>query len=173
MAKAGRKSLIDEYLTEDGLLLLEGWARDGLTNEEIAANIGVTSKTLYEWISKKREIGDALKRGKAPVDIKVENQLLKSALGFKVTVKKAIKVKTKKSKPGVGLIEEEHIEMVDEEQYIPPVPAAQFFWLKNRRPDKWRDKQIVEQTISADDGFLDALKGTAAEDWNEEEGEDV
>ena len=88
MAKAGRKSLIDEYLTEDGLLLLEGWARDGLTNEEIAANIGVTSKTLYEWISKKREIGDALKKGKAPVDIKVENQLLKSALGFKVTVKK-------------------------------------------------------------------------------------
>lgn len=143
MAKAGRKSLIDEYLTEDGLLLLEGWARDGLTNEEIAANIGVTSKTLYEWISKKREIGDALKKGKAPVDIKVENQLLKSALGFKVTVKKAIKVKTKKNKPGVGLIEEEHIEMVDEEQYIPPVPAAQFFWLKNRRPDKWREKQDI------------------------------
>jgi transcriptional regulator with XRE-family HTH domain len=143
MANAGRKSLIDEYLTEDGLLLLEGWARDGLTNEEIAANIGVTSKTLYEWISKKREIGDALKKGKAPVDIKVENQLLKSALGFKVTVKKAIKVKTKKNKPGVGLIEEEHIEMVDEEQYIPPVPAAQFFWLKNRRPDKWREKQDI------------------------------
>lgn len=143
MAKAGRKSLIDEYLTEDGLLLLEGWARDGLTNEEIAANIGVTSKTLYEWISKKREIGDALKKGKAPVDIKVENQLLKSALGFKVTVKKAVKVKTKKNKPGVGLIEEEHIEMVDEEQYIPPVPVAQFFWLKNRRPDKWREKQDI------------------------------
>lgn len=36
MAKAGRKSLIDEYLTEDGLLLLEGWARDGLTDAEIA-----------------------------------------------------------------------------------------------------------------------------------------
>ena len=143
MDKKKKKSLIDEYLTEDGLLLLEGWARDGLTNEEIAANIGVTSKTLYEWISKKREIGDALKRGKAPVDIKVENQLLKSALGFKVTVKKAIKVKTKKNKPGVGLIEEEHIEMVDEEQYIPPVPAAQFFWLKNRRPDKWREKQDI------------------------------
>jgi hypothetical protein len=60
-----------------------------------------------------------------------------------VTVKKAIKVKTKKNKPGVGLIEEEHIEMVDEEQYIPPVPAAQFFWLKNRRPDKWREKQDI------------------------------
>lgn len=35
------------------------------------------------------------------------------------------------------------------------------------------DKYEIEQTVSVDDGFLDALKGTAAEDWNEEEGEDV
>ena len=143
MAKAGRKSLIDEYSTEDGLLLLEGWARDGLTDAEIAHNIGIHVATLYRWQEAHCEICNALKRGKAPVDIKVENQLLKSALGFKVTVKKAVKVKTKKNKPGVGLIEEEHIEMVDEEQYIPPVPAAQFFWLKNRRPDKWREKQDI------------------------------
>lgn len=143
MAKAGRKSLIDKYLTEDGLLLLEGWARDGLTDAEIAHNMGIHVATLYRWQEAHCEICNALKRGKAPVDIKVENQLLKSALGFKVTVKKAVKVKTKKNKPGVGLIEEEHIEMVDEEQYIPPVPAAQFFWLKNRRPDKWREKQDI------------------------------
>lgn len=143
MAKAGRKSLIDEYLTEDGLLLLEGWARDGLTDAEIAHNMGISHTSFYKYRNENAEFANALKRGKAPVDIKVENQLLKSALGFKVTVKKAVKVKTKKNKPGVGLIEEEHIEMVDEEQYIPPVPAAQFFWLKNRRPDKWREKQDI------------------------------
>lgn len=48
MAKAGRKSLIDEYLTEDGLLLLEGWARDGLTDAEIAHNMGISHTSFYK-----------------------------------------------------------------------------------------------------------------------------
>lgn len=119
---------------------IEGWARDGLTNEQLAANMGVTVKTFYEWQAHFEQFREAIKRGKAPVDIQVENALLKSALGHKVTVKKPIKVKEVKMKVGEGRIETERIEYADEEVYIPPNSVAQIFWLKNRRPDKWRDK---------------------------------
>jgi hypothetical protein len=75
--------------------------------------------------------------------------MLKSALGHKETVRKAIKVKTEKQKVGEGKIVEEHIEYVDEEVYIPPQVIAQIFWLKNRRPDKWREKQVIEADTTA------------------------
>ena len=135
-----------EWTTPDGLMLIEGWARDGLTNEQIAHNIGITAKTLYEWQNKSSDIRDALKRGKAPVDYEVENQLYKRAIGYTVTVKEPIKVRTKKQLKDKGLIEEEHIEYADKEVYVAPDVTAQIFWLKNRRPDKWRDKR--EETIT-------------------------
>lgn len=152
-------------------MLLEGWARDGLTDEQIAQNIGIGKTTYYRWIEQFGEIRDALKRGKAPVDLQVENALLKKALGFTVTVKKPIKLRTKKQLKDKGTIEEERIEYADEEVYIPPETAAQIFWLKNRRPDKWRDKPVeVNNDKPEDDGFLAALSGSAAEDWADEEG---
>ena len=95
-------------------------------------------------MSKYDLISDAIKKGKAPVDLEVENAMLKSALGYKETVKVPIKVKTKKQLKDKGTIEEEHIEYVDEERYIEPKVAAQIFWLKNRKPEQWRDKPIPE-----------------------------
>lgn len=68
------------WLTPDGLILLEGWARDGLTDEQIASNVGITAKTLYEWKNKYSEICESLKKGKEVVDFEVENALLKKAL---------------------------------------------------------------------------------------------
>jgi hypothetical protein len=121
-------------------LQIEGWARDGLTDVQIAYNIGIAERTFTEWKERFSAISAALKRGKAPVDIQVENALLKSALGHKVTIKKPIKVKKVQMKVGEGRIETETIEYAEEEVYIPPNSVAQIFWLKNRRPDKWRDK---------------------------------
>lgn len=138
----------EEWLTPDNLTCIEGWARDGLTDEQIAHNMGVSVKTLYEWKNKHVPIRDALKRGKAPVDYEVENALFKSAIGFTVKVTKPIKVK-KRVFQGKGYTEEEEIQFVEEEQYIPPNTTAQIFWLKNRRPDKWRDR--VENKIVAQD----------------------
>lgn len=143
---AGRKSPIGDWLTDDGLILLEGWAREGLKDEDIADKIGISKSTFYKWKSENKEFSDALKRGKAPVDFKVENQTLKSALGYFIEIEEPIKLKTKKQLIDKGTIEEEHIEYVKKQVYIPPVPACQFFWLKNRKPDKWRDRQ---ETISA------------------------
>lgn len=98
------KGKYQRWLEPDGLLLLEGWARDGLTVEQIAHNMGITAKTLYEWKNAHSEICEALKKGKEVVDYQVENALLASALDGNTT--------------------------------------AQIFWLKNRRPDRWRDKPI-------------------------------
>lgn len=134
------KGKYEKWLTEEGLLLLEGWARDGLTDEQIAHNMGISRKTLAEWKKKYGDIGDTLKRGKEIVDIQVENALLKKAIGIKETVKKAIKVKEVKYDEGKRVSEKEHIEYVDEEVFVPPDTTAQIFWLKNRQPDKWRDK---------------------------------
>ena len=47
---------IDEWLKEDKLILLEGWARDGLTEEQIAKNMGVSVKTLFNWKQKELPI---------------------------------------------------------------------------------------------------------------------
>lgn len=96
------KGKYQRWVEPDGLLLLEGWARDGLTEEQIAHNMGCSRSTLNEWRSKFSVISDALKKGKEVVDYQVENALLNKALGGDTT--------------------------------------AQIFWLKNRRPDKWRDK---------------------------------
>lgn len=73
------------WLTEDGLTLLEGWARDGLTDEQIAHNVGITATTLYEWKKRFPKISETLKKGKEIVDIQVENALLKSALEGNIT----------------------------------------------------------------------------------------
>lgn len=71
---------INDWLEKDKLILLEGWSRDGLTNEQIANNIGINVKTLYDWKNKESDICNALKKGREIVDYEVENALLKSAL---------------------------------------------------------------------------------------------
>ena len=78
--KVMAKGKFEYWLTDDGLLLLEGWARDGLTNEEIAGKIGIRAGTLYEWLKTYPEISESLKKGKEVVDRKVENVLLQKAL---------------------------------------------------------------------------------------------
>ena len=78
-------SKINEWLEEDKLILLEGWARDGLTEEQIANNMGIGRTTLYEWKQKEPNIANTLKKGKEVVDFEVENALLKNALSGNVT----------------------------------------------------------------------------------------
>lgn len=140
------KGKYKEWLEPEGLLKLEGWAKDGLTDEQIAYNIGITAKTLYEWKKQYSEICEALKKGKEITDRKVENALLNKALGFTKTIRKAFKCKDVIYDNGKRVSEKERIEYADEEVYIPPDTTAQIFWLKNRKPDQWRDKQQIEHS---------------------------
>lgn len=73
-----------EWLTKEGLIKIEGWARDGLSDEQIAQNIGVSRSTLNDWKKKYPDISDTVARGKEVVDRQVENALLKRALGYEV-----------------------------------------------------------------------------------------
>ena len=131
------KGKYQEWLTEEGLLQLEAWARDGLTEEQIAHNMGISRKTLYEWKSKYSDICDTLKRGKEVVDIQVENALLKRALGY--TYKEVTREKV--FNPETGKYELMPTKEVTKE--VVPDTTAQIFWLKNRRPEQWRDKRDV------------------------------
>lgn len=119
---------IDEWLEQDKLILLEGWARDGLTKEQIANNIGIGRTTLYEWEQKEPNIANTLKKGREVADYEVENALFKRAIGYTIQVNEQ-----KVDKDGCvhDLVKDVH---------IPPDTTAQIFWLKNRKPDKWRDK---------------------------------
>ena len=119
-----------QWLEPDGLLLLEGWARDGLTDEQIAHNMGIATGTLYAWKKVHREISEALKRGKDVVDIEVENALLKRALGYEYTEER------------VEISDKDGRKVIQTTKHVAADTTAQIFWLKNRRPDKWRDKPM-------------------------------
>ena len=67
------------------LILVEGWARDGLTDEQIAENLGISTSTFYDYKSKYSEFSDTLKKGKEVVDYEVENALLRNALSGNIT----------------------------------------------------------------------------------------
>lgn len=83
--------------------LIEGWAKEGLTDEQISRNLGISKVTFYKYKASCSELNELLKKSKEVVDYEVENALYKSAIGGNV--------------------------------------SAMIFWLKNRRPDKWKDKK--------------------------------
>lgn len=128
------KSKAMEWLEQDKLTLLEAWARDGLTNEQIAKNMGINPSTLYDYMNKFVEISNALKKGKEVVDIEVENALLKRALGYTITL-----YEQKVDKDGC-------VHDLKKDVHIPGDTTAQIFWLKNRKPKNWKDKQNSENT---------------------------
>lgn len=136
----GRKGVYEEWLTPDGLLQIHGWARHGLTDEQIAHNIGVLPQTFCQWKGKYTALREALKKGRQPVDVEVENALLKRALGYdyEETITEVEDTEGGKKR--------KHIRKVA--KHVPPDVGAICFWLKNRRPDKWRDR--VQQEVSVD-----------------------
>ncbi len=120
---------------------IEGWAREGLTDAQIAAKMGINTSTLYKYQVDFKEITEALKRGKAPVDTQVENMLLKRAMGYEYE-----EVTTEIYDMPDGT---QHKHIKKTKKQVVPDTTAQIFWLKNRRPDKWRDKPN-ESAINAE-----------------------
>ncbi|WP_342416261.1 transposase [Paenibacillus sp. FSL R10-2782] len=128
----GRKSKYQTHV-EPKLLLIEAWARDGMIQEDIAKKLGVAMSSFSEYKNKYPELSEALKRGQEVIDVQVENALLKRAMGYRydeVTCEYGEETKrvTKEVQPDV---------------------TAQIFWLKNRKPDVWRDKKEVDANVRA------------------------
>lgn len=154
MITIGCKGKYAEWLTDDGLLRIEGWARDGLTDEQICQNIGIHVATICEWKNRFPQLAEALKRGKAPVDQQVENALFKNAMGYdyEETITEIEELGNGKQKKHVRKIK----------KHKPPDTTAQIFWLKNRRPDRWRDKPITVE----DTGTIEKLDKLLEVAWN-------
>ena len=113
------------------LKLVEAWARDGLTLDQIAHNLGINIVSLHRYKNAYSNFSNAIKRGKEEADIEVENSLYKRANGYEY------EEVTKELVAG-----ELRVTKVVKKQ-VPPDTVAQIFWLKNRKPAEWRDKQEI------------------------------
>lgn len=158
------KGKYQEWLEPEGLLKIEGWARDGLTDEQIAQNMGVAYSTFRTWRDKYSALSAVLKKNKDVADRQVENSLFERALGGTREVRKTFKVKEKYYDNHGKLCEKEKLVQATDEVYIPGDTTAQIFWLKNRKPDKWRDKQEYEDRTAIDklDEILKGMHDNAA-----------
>ena len=133
------KGKYEKWRTEDGLLLLKGWARDGLTDEEIAKKMHVSCSTFYEWQKKYSDISEALKNGREPVDVILEDTAFERATQWK-TVKEITKeLKFDRESGETKLMVTKEVE-----KRVPPDSTLLIFLMKNRMKDKYGDKQHVE-----------------------------
>lgn len=117
------------------LVEIEAWKRDGLTDEQIFKNLGISRDTFYKYKEKYTDFSDALKKGKEVADIEVENALFKRAIGYKYkeVIKEVKEIDGKKTTYVKEVIKE-----------MPGDVGAQIFWLKNRKSSKWKDKQDID-----------------------------
>ena len=146
-SNTGRKGLYKEWLEADNLIRLEGWARNGLTDEMIAHNIGITTTTLYDWKKKYPQFAEAVKRGKEVVDIMVENALLKSAMGYsydEITQEAHYNSEKEELEMAVTKVVTKHVQ---------PNPTSLIFWLKNRKPEAWRDTKNIDAAVEVRNPF--------------------
>jgi transposase-like protein len=136
--KTGKRGRPPAYKPEFHPKLVLELAEQGKTNEEIAESLGISTPTLWVWAKKYPEFLSALKEGKDQADKGAIKTLYQRAMGWKITEKKVIQ------NPDGS----KRMEITEKE--IPPDTTALIFWLKNRRPQEWRDKH--EQEITGKDG---------------------
>ncbi|MEJ7218759.1 helix-turn-helix domain-containing protein [Staphylococcus gallinarum] len=125
-----RQTLYEKLDIKDKLGLVEGWKRDGLTDEQIAKNLGVSKHSLIKWKKEKPDFLNAIKKGKEVSDYELENALHKRATGYYYT---------EQTVTNQG-------DVVEVEKYEHANPTSLIFALKNRLPKKYRDK--VEQEVT-------------------------
>ncbi|MFW5901250.1 MAG: helix-turn-helix domain-containing protein [bacterium] len=123
------------------LEVIEGWARDGLIDKQIAGKMGISHDTLYRYKKRYPEFSEALKRGKQVVDRQVENALLKRALGYEYEEEKREIAEIDPESGETRLITTEI-----KKKQVKPDTTAQIFWLKNRKPDVWRDTKDIKHS---------------------------
>jgi len=151
-----------DFSDQNNLLIAEGLARDGLDNKDIAKHFNYSETHFSELINSIAELSEALKRGRKPLEIMVENSLFKRAFGgVKVTsqVRRFLEEKcecegfNKKCQicKGTGKRIITDIEIVQETvTELPPDVGAAALWLKQKKPDIWNKQPIkIDQNVNA------------------------
>ena len=123
-----------ETVVEPNLAAIAGMSRRGATKKEIAEVLGISTPTLRVWENKYNVLANALKQTRELADAEVENALYRQAIGYRYRTQQ---VTTKG-------------EIVEVELYQAPNTTAQIFWLKNRKPELWRDKQEITHDVGED-----------------------
>ncbi len=161
----------EQWHTKENLELVEGWARDGLSDEQIAKNMGIAVSTLYDWKKRHLEFMEAFKKGKQVVNVELENALFKKAIGAKTTTTtyrvskvdenvlearrlrfadKYMEEHPEASKKEALLAATEHVDTHEKiiwsivENQLPPDVGALMFLMKNRMPEKYREQSYQE-----------------------------
>lgn len=147
-----------QWLDPESLILIEGWARNGLTEEQIAHNMGINVKTLWEWKTKFGPISNALKSGKEVADLAVENALYNRAVGYEY------EETTEELRFNRETGQKEMVVTKRVKKMVPPDTVAQIFWLKNRKPGEWRDKRDVEVAGAAAVQIIDDIPKDVTDD---------
>lgn len=131
--------------------IARAFAMLGATDAQLADALGVTVTTLTNWKAQHPAFLAALKSGKDVADSKVVASLYERAVGYQ---HKAVKIVTVSQGANQGSV----IEQVPYVERYPPDATSAIFWLKNRRPKEWRDKQEVEHsgTVSIADALAAA-----------------
>lgn len=142
-----------KYNPETFPLLAEQYARNGLSDKQIFSNLGISHNCYYRYRNQYPEFEAAIRRGKKPVDVAVENQLLKVCMGYEYEEKTTEYEKGADGKPAA-----KKTKVV--KKHVQPDTTAIKFWLTNRDPEKWRDKKGVELT---GDVSIDTTKYTEEE----------
>ena len=120
-------------------------AQKGLTDVQIAEELRISESTLNLWKKKHAEFSESINKGKDLINVLVEGSLLKRAIGFEY-------VETTRTRNEEGKLKITR----KVTKYIPGDVAAQFIWLKNRKPNEWRDrKEITVDTMVP--AFMEAL----------------
>jgi hypothetical protein len=110
----------------------------GATDKEIADFFEVNEDSIHEWKKVYPEFSESLKKGKTLADANVGQRLYERALGFEHDSEEIKVVSMGK--------EGSKIERVPIRKIYPPDTVAAIFWLKNRQPGKWRDKQEIQHS---------------------------
>jgi hypothetical protein len=113
-------------------------AKLGATDREVAEFFDVNEATIYRWKHEHPEFCEALKVGKETADARVEQSLYRRALGYSHDAVK------------IAVNAQGEVTQVPFVEHYPPDTTAAIFWLKNRKPDEWRDK--VQNEHSGPDG---------------------
>lgn len=153
--KVGYKVVIDNWLTEDGLNQIMGWAREGCTDSQVAEHIGIGKSTFCEWKKKHPKITDALEKGRKPLLVDAESALYEAAIGHFTE-----DVDTEVYKDGKGMT---HERVRKSKRWVKPEPQLLMYLLNNRRPDRYSSAPKDKKTEALMELAKKAYRGVPAE----------